>query len=119
MFPCPHCEKSYLESAHLKKHIMGVHENKFRYLCDECDFKTNSSSAFKKHMLLHSGETPFKCNVCGKGFRCKWVLNNHKDTHLTDEEKYKFTCQYCGSMFTRKVNMTVHIKSHHPDEIQK
>ena len=110
---CEDCGKAYKNKAHLKMHIDAVHKMIQRYSCDQCDFKTHRSDKLKKHMIDHTGIFPHNCSTCGKGFKTRVELNNHEDTHLPDEQKYKFSCQFCGSMFTRKVNLNVHIKSHH------
>ena len=64
-------------------------------------------------MIDHTGIFPHNCSTCGKGFKTRGELNNHEDTHLPDEQKYKFSCQFCGSKFAQKVNLDVHIKSQH------
>lgn len=63
----------------------------------------------QEHMNSHTGETPYKCAECGKEFREKVHLRQHKWTH----SKEKFCCPYCGNNFSRKGNMKEHIKKFH------
>lgn len=63
----------------------------------------------QEHMNAHTGETPYKCQVCGREFREKVHLRQHKWTHSTE----KFLCPVCGNHFNRKGNMTEHIKKYH------
>ena len=112
-YRCEECGKSYKDRRNLKDHIDSVHKKILKYHCDQCDFKCTRRDLLNRHMIDHMGVYPFNCSSCKRGFKSEQELKNHEDTHLSNELKYKFTCQYCGSMFTRKVNMDVHIKSHH------
>ena len=40
--------------------------------------KDNKELFLRKHMMTHTGETPHKCNFCGKGFRRKDTLKKHE-----------------------------------------
>lgn len=60
-------------------------------------------------MNSHTGETPYKCQDCGKEFRERVHLRQHRWTHSSD----KFVCEICGTPFSRKGNMKEHIKKHH------
>ena len=45
---------------------------------DNKDKKDNKELFLRKHMMTHTGETPHKCNFCGKGFRRKDTLKKHE-----------------------------------------
>ena len=67
----------------------------------------------QNHEATHTGETPFKCPVCNKGFRRKDKMRRHEILHESDEVKYRFPCEYCGRRFTQSNNLKTHIRSHH------
>ncbi|XP_073467426.1 uncharacterized protein [Aquarana catesbeiana] len=54
-------------------------------------------------------EKRFSCTKCGKGFRYKSHLNEHKRSH-TGEKTY--SCPECGKCFSQKSHLDTHQRSH-------
>ena len=44
-------------------------------------------------MVSHSTDRPFKCSICGVGFKQKVVLQQHVARHNEDRQ---FVCDHCG-----------------------
>ncbi|KAF2353996.1 Zinc finger C2H2-type [Trinorchestia longiramus] len=48
-----------------------------KYCCPHCDKRFGWSTDLKRHIIIHTGERPFKCDTCCNSFTRKFLLENH------------------------------------------
>ena len=60
------------------------------YICqyDNCGRLFNKTWNFIDHVRIHTGDKPFKCDVCYRGFAQKGNLNKHKRLHWSKKTNY-------------------------------
>jgi len=107
---CPKegCKRSFCSQVALENH-MTRHTRK--YTCDTCNKTFSEHAKLKRHLLVHSGERPFKCpfDGCGKRFSLAFNLTTHMRIHTGDKP---FKCTICDKSFTQSANLKQHSKIH-------
>jgi len=77
--------------------------------CNECGKTFTTKQALDRHLMLHTGEKPFKCDECDKAFVTVFSMKQHKITH---SDVKPFAC-HCGVQFTLKASLKRHEEKAH------
>ncbi|GFO11520.1 Zinc finger protein zfat [Plakobranchus ocellatus] len=113
LFKCSKCSYSTFAQYRLNHHEKMVHlhlRSKKVMLCPICGKSVVGTSAYKVHMMYHSGLRPVQCAACPYQCRSKNQLESHMKTHMLHKpyacELCDFRCKHTPSL--RRHYLTVH-----------
>jgi KRAB domain-containing zinc finger protein len=103
----PDCNKTFHRKDYMKRHLMTHGESPFK--CQICSKGFSLEGSLRVHFRIHSGEKPYECQECGKCFNQKGNLKIHMRKH-TGEKPYE--CEHCNRQFTQLANVQAHKRIH-------
>lgn len=81
-FSCDLCSRSFRRISHLKRHREVVHANGERppqtFVCPFCGKDKKCRSQLARHIIIHTGERPFACDLCPARFNRSGNLKQHR-----------------------------------------
>ncbi|XP_010884148.2 ras-responsive element-binding protein 1 isoform X1 [Esox lucius] len=85
-FICPLCDKNCMTQHQLTMHIRqhNADTGATDHSCSICGKSLSSASSLDRHMLVHSGERPYKCSFCGQTFTTNGNMHRHMKIHDKD-----------------------------------
>lgn len=102
--------KPFVQRQKLFRHI-HVHTGHKPCRCDECGALFAVPAMLKQHKRIHSGEKPYVCNVCNKAFSSSSSLALH---HRVHSGKRPLACPWpgCDKHFGESSNLSKHLRVH-------
>lgn len=106
---CSYCTYSSDRKAHVKMHER-THTGERPFSCYICQKGFYRADDVETHMRVHTKEKPYECEECGQRFNVSSNLNRHKKLHTDDAEMH--ACPDCGKTFNQKVHLKSHMRTH-------
>ncbi|XP_037571812.1 uncharacterized protein LOC119453838 isoform X2 [Dermacentor silvarum] len=103
-FKCDSCSEAFASLGELLEHV-NIHENPVR--CPLCPRTFTDEARMKAHLCQHTGEKPFQCETCSRGFES----HVHLIQHMVNHEK-RFQCAVCPRVFSSKAGLLHHMRQH-------
>ncbi|KAH8025135.1 hypothetical protein HPB51_003977 [Rhipicephalus microplus] len=107
---CSYCPYIGKDRTKVTRHERS-HTGDKPYVCQVCLRGFGRSDLLYAHLNTHTLETPYECAVCGQRFRSSSALSDHKLKHLDPTECYH-RCPECGKTFARRYHLKEHLVTH-------
>ncbi|XP_075226111.1 uncharacterized protein LOC142327119 isoform X2 [Lycorma delicatula] len=106
-YACSQCGSKFDEWRHCSLHLWNAHNiDVDLYTCGVCGMhKTTSRLNLETHMKIHRDIREYPCPECGKRFKQKAQLRNHRITHIKKKEMIVPTAQPPRWYMTQKCHI--------------
>ncbi|XP_071483604.1 uncharacterized protein, partial [Diadema antillarum] len=118
LFKCDMCDQSYALRRNLRKHKLS--HNAINLACRKCNKVFLDKNALQRHMVVHSHEKKYVCDVCDKAFISMAFLIQHKKCHIVrDTRKKPYQCSECERSFLDRNSLRNHQLIHAHGDISR
>lgn len=105
-----HCQAQFSSLNELKEHC-NSHKT---FNCIKCGVFCRTSDELEKHILVHSEERPFRCDVPSCFYAGKLAKN--LEAHKKNKHDNKIVaCHLCGKLLKQERNLKRHLELHETD----
>ena len=109
---CHICNAKFSRTFTLRRHLKShSEEGSKRFECLVCHKSFSRSWTLQRHTMIHDGNEPFICSVCGERFIFKILLTEHMfDKHCAESNQYK--CHVCDRSYNTHRKLNAHLYQH-------
>ncbi len=107
------------EAVVVKKEPQTVEPNTTgkRFICSVCHKAFRHKFVLDGHMRTHTGERPFKCDICNATFSSNANLRRHLTTLHASHTHGAFLCMDCLACFTTHADLGRHMFNQHSSKV--
>lgn len=111
---CEECKSWFKNKETLRTHMLKHRDGYRESVCPICQRKCSTKSSLSAHIrYVHEQLKKYQCDICGKQFRRKLELIEHKARHSGTT---LYSCPFCAKKFTSSSNYFSHRKNIHVAE---
>lgn len=107
-FQCDRCKKVLPET---EKESHSLVHARYPFTCGFCFMNFEQEHYLLKHLEIHKGDKPHRCNLCGEKFATLQQLSTHRKNHEEEENK-PIKCDECGKRFRNNYSLNLHRHIH-------
>ena len=114
---CPLCGVKFSSVTNVREHIKLLHNESSTSSCESSHKPDHSCPVcgtvlsrnyYVRHMRMHTGERPFKCDNCDKCYKQKKNLVRHVESFHNRRKGY--ICKTCNKSFSTPFALERHVK---------
>ena len=112
-FSCHICQQMFRNYDELKIHKVKCTKNPKKHFCEVCGKGFHARTLMQQHYDFRHTNKPkrFLCKECNKAFELKKSYDEHM-MRLHNKGDYKFQCDFCGRRFFHLQEFKVHRARH-------
>ena len=118
---CPHCQKPFKQTKRRDEYVRTVHEKKYNYWCEGCQYGTQSKLSYEEHLGQNHPEQvaqEYKCSLCSKVCKGPISLKRHMQFRLCTMKK-KFQCDVCKKFYKTTAGLNLHKETEHDNKANR